>query len=277
MQNTKKKSHKFTIEKLTLSEIEPYLKLPTGKSYSEIKEQAKELSTKFSIPIEEVLKYFFSINGFPLIELSADAIPHIIKFSFNKNIDEFGLLKVNEELTGFCFTDSGGEWQYITYSLTTKDMLIIRLMKWLVDNEEHKLKAKNFLIVVKKCIKLIGNNFYSLPKNKNLDEVSKLIEINIDIEKLLYGGDGSGGDTVMRYVLASCYNELSTTRSLMNNALYMKVNYDDITMIDLSDEYERNDLSSYVSRYQNFGAMLYSLDKENKEIVKGLIDNYCGW
>jgi hypothetical protein len=50
-----------------------------------------------------------------------------------------------------------------------------------------------------------------------------------------------------------------------------------IKSIDLSDEDERNSLSRYVSRYQHFGAMCYNLDKENKEIIKELIDNYCGW
>jgi len=63
----------------------------------------------------------------------------------------------------------------------------------------------------------------------------------------------------------------------MNNALCNKVNYDDIKTVDLSDEDERDSLSRYVSRYQHFGAMLYNLDNENKEIVKELIDNYCGW
>lgn len=63
----------------------------------------------------------------------------------------------------------------------------------------------------------------------------------------------------------------------MNNALRNKVNRGGITKVDLSDECERDNLSSYASRYQHFGAMLYNLDNKNKEIVKELIDNYCGW
>ena len=277
MKNTDKKTQEFAVENLPFSDIERYLRLPTGESYVEVKEQAKHLSIECSVPYEDALKYMFRINGFPLIENSVDAIPQIIKFNLDRNINEFGLLKINGKRAGFCFTDSGGEWQYITYSLSTKKHLIERLMHWLIGSKEQKSKPEKFLAAVKKCINFIGHDFYSLPNNKDLDDISHLLDIDIDLEKLLYEGNGSGSDTSMRYALACCYNDYSTAKSLINNTLRIKVDNDDIKMIDLSNESEREGLTRYVSRYQHFGAMLYNLDNENKEIVKELLDNYCGW
>jgi len=172
MNKIEKKAQDFTVENLPFSDIESYLKLPTGKSYTEIKEQAEHLSIECSIPHEEALKYIFRANGFPSIENPADAIPQIIKFNFGINIKEFGLLKINGKLDGFCFIGSGRKWQYITYSLSTKKDLVKRLMRWLIGSQEQKTKTEKFLATVKKCINFIGHDFYSLPKNKNLDDVS---------------------------------------------------------------------------------------------------------
>jgi hypothetical protein len=277
MKNTNRKVQVFTTEKLTFSEIESYLKLPSGMNYLDAKEQATQLMSRHSIPMEEALKYTFWANGFPSIKNCADAIPEIIQFNFRIDINEFGLLKINGKRQGFCFCEPDGEWQYISCNFTSKKLLIDNLMRWLIESKEQKSKPQKFLAAVKKCIEFIGHDFYTLPENKTLDDASSLFDINIDLEKLLHGGDGSGSDTSMRYALASCYNDYSTARSLINNTLRNKVDNDDLKTIDLSDEYQREGLSSYVSLYQHFGSMLYNLDNENKEIIKELIDNYCGW
>jgi hypothetical protein len=277
MKNTKKEIENYTIENLTFSEIESYLTLPSGLSSFEMRKQAETISNEHSISIENALLYIFWGNGYPSIKNVFEAIPDIIKFNFDKDINEFGLLKINGIRQGFCFCEPDGEWQYISCNYTSKKLLIDDLIRWLIESKEQKSKPQKFLAAVKKCIKFIGHDFYTLPDNKSLDDVSNLYDININLEKLLHDGDGSGSDTSMRYALASCYNDYSTARSIMNNTLRNKVYNDDIKTVDLSDEYQREGLSSYVSRYQHFGAMLYNLDNENKEIIKELIDNYCGW
>jgi hypothetical protein len=275
MNKIEKRAQDFIVENLPFSDIESYLKLPSGKSYPEIKEQAEHLSVKFSIPTEEAVKYMFRTNGFPLIENSADAITQIIKFNFGIDIKEFGLLKINGKLDGFCFIGSGREWQYITYSLSTKKDLVERLMHWLIGSQEQKSKAEKFLATVKKCINFIGHDFYSIQNGKCLDEVLNIYEINIDIEKLLH--NGSGCNSTMRYALASCYNDYDTARSSMSMTLLKKHRSDGLKTLKVSDESARYNVYNYMNTYQSFGAMCINLDDKNKELVKELIDNYCGW
>jgi hypothetical protein len=275
MKKTDKKVQEFTTEKLTFSEMENHLKLHSGLSYIEAKELAKHLSIEQSIQIEEALRYILWANGFPSIKKCADAIPEIIKLNFGIDINGFGLLIKNGKPEGYYFSEPNGCQQLVTCSFPSKSYLIDNLMRMLNAQKEHKSKSEKFLVAVKKCIKEIGHDFYSLPKNKKLDDVINLLEIDIDLEKLLHGG--SGCNSTMRYALASCYNDYDTARSTLSMTLLNKHKRDGLKTLKVTDESSRNDVYNYMNTYQTFGSMCIHLEGKNKEIVKGLIDNYCGW
>jgi hypothetical protein len=275
MKNTDKKTQIFTREKLTIPEIEGYLILPSGLNYIAAKEQAELLSSEHSIHIEEALKYTLWANGFPLIKNCADAIAELIQLNFGINFNEFGLLIKDGKPEGYYFYEPDGYQQLVTCSLPSKNYLIESLMQMLHAQKEHKSKSEKFLVAVKKCISEIGHDFYSLPKNKILDDVTNLLEIDIDIEKLLH--NGSGCNSTMRYALASCYNDYDTARSTMSMTLLKKHRSDGLKTLKVSDESARYNVYNYMNTYQSFGAMCINLDDKNKELVKELIDNYCGW
>ena len=276
MQNTKKENKNFKIENLTFSDIEPYLTLPTGLSYLEVKKQAETISTEHSISIKKALLYILWGNGYPSIKNVADVIPELIRFNFDKDINEFGLLLENGKRIGFTYYNSDREsWLLISITTNSKLKLTKELVRHLSSNKQNKEKEVNFLKAVKSCITVIGHDFYSLPKEKTLDDVTNLLQIDIDIDKLL--NNGCGTNSTLRYALASCYNDLDTSKHMISRTLLNKHNNDGLKTLKLTDESVRNSVSEYMNRHQSFGAMCIYLDGENKKIITDLIDNYCGW
>jgi len=276
---SKNKVTKLEIVKLTLSDLEEYLSFTTGLSVSDAKNQAAIIASEHSITPEDALRSMFWANGYPLIKKTAEGIEDLVLKNLGKNINEIGILKQNGEFYGFCHYDRVSEsWQYFGYSrIETKKNLIKCLISSLIGKEQLMMRSKRFLASVKNCINAIGHDFYTLPKNMNLDEIEDIMAINIDHEALLHNGDGSGSNTIMRYALASCYNNYSTSKSVMRRALRAKFKHDEITNVDLADEYQRDSLTDYACQYQHFGAMCFNLDRSNKKIIKDLLENYCGW
>ena len=73
MKNTHKENKDFTIEHLTLSEIQSYLELPNGLSYMELTRQAITISSEHNIPLEDALLYTLWGNGYPSV-----LRPHVV-------------------------------------------------------------------------------------------------------------------------------------------------------------------------------------------------------
>lgn len=276
MKNTTKENKNFKIENLTFSDIESYLTLPTGLSYLDVKKQAKTISIEHSISIKKALLYILWGNGYPSIKNVADVIPELIRFNFDKDINEFGLLLENGKRIGFTYYNSDREsWLLISLTTNSKLKLTKELIRHLSSNKQNKEKEVHFLKAVKSCINAIGHDFYNLPKEKTLADVTNVLQIDIDIDKLL--NNGSGTNSTLRYALASCYNDLDTSKYMISRTLLNKHNNDGLKTLKLTDESVRNRVSEYMNRHQSFGAMCIYLDEENKKIITDLIDNYCGW
>ena len=105
-------------------------------------------------------------------------------------------------------------------------------------NKEYTEKEANFLKAVKSCINVIGHDFYSLPTGKILDDVTNLLQIDIDIDKLLNNGHGT--DSTLRYALASCYNDIDTSKHIISRTLLNKHNYDGLKTLKVTDESVRD-------------------------------------
>lgn len=276
MKNTHKENKDFTIEHLTLSEIQSYLGLPNGLSYLELTRQAITISNEQYIPIEDSLLYALWGNGYPSAQHPSNAVEELIRFNFGKNINEFGLLILNGKLNGYCYLDDDKEnWTLISCPTYNKKQIINMLVRHLSASTKFRSKEINFLKAVKNCINAIGHDFYDLPKKKSLDDVTNILEIDIDIAKLLSNGHGT--NSTLRYALASCYNDIATAKYLMNNTLLNKHQYDGLKTLKVSDESARNSVYEYMNKYHSFGAMCINLDDKNKKIITDLIDNYCGW
>ena len=107
---------------------------------------------------------------------------------------------------------------------------------------------------------------------KPLEQVEKLDEISLDVQKLLDIEQASSGEQVVRIALASIYNIRSTIDILQNNLLvelekagYIKILRDD---------------DGYAPKLPDtalFGAACVSLDKQTKTLLKQLMFNYAGW
>ena len=275
MKNTHKENKDFTIEHLTLSEIQSYLKLPNGLSYIELTRQAITISNEHNIPLEDALLYTLWGNGYPSVLSPHDAIAELIQFNFGRNINEFGVLLLNGKLNGYCYLDDKENWTLISCPKYDKKQIISMLARNLSARTKFKNKEINFLKAVKNCINAIGHDFYDLPKEKSLDDVTNVLEIDIDIAKLLSNGHGT--NSTLRYALASCYNDIATAKYLMNKTLLNKHQYDGLKTLKISDESARNSVYEYMNKYHSFGAMCINLDDKNKKIITDLIDNYCGW
>ena len=139
-----------------------------------------------------------------------------------------------------------------------------------------KNKPARFLKAVIDCIEFIGHDFYTTKGGISLKEVTKLADINIDIRKLLFSS-GGGGETIMRYALASLYNTHNAEVLIMQQHLKLKNNSTTQTMFDISSDDDISQLCDHVGEYRSFGAMCFNLDVQNQDIIKRLLDNYCGW
>ncbi|AFV87772.1 MULTISPECIES: hypothetical protein [Alteromonas] len=271
---------KPTRKLLKIERLEPYLKFPSGLSLKQAKQNAKALKKEQGINQSEAMKIICWGNGIIDVRDFSQAIPKLIKHTFGLEHEQFGVFGTEDELQGFWYEDNG-EIRAISVSRgwqsNTPEFLTDELANHLLSLKEEKLKEQRFLAAVKDCINSIGHKFYRTLNDIPLDDVTDKHHIRIDVDKLLFGAGGGSGQAVMEYVLASCYNTTDTASSIMQKALEIKFKRDEEKHFDISDEYDRQRLSDYVSRHRNFGSICSTLDDHNKDIVKRLIDNYHGW
>jgi len=271
---------KPTLRLLKLERLEPYLKFPSGLSLKQAKQNATALKKEQGISHSEALKIICWGNGIIDVRDFSQAIPKLIKHTFDLEHDQLGVFGTDAELQGYWFMHNDELLAYsfsIDSEANTPEILTEQLTEHLLSLKEEKLKKERFLTAVKDCIHSIGHKFYSTPNDIPLKDVTDKRHIKIDIDKLLFGAGGGSGQATMEYVLASCYNTFDTSSSIMQKAIEMKHVYDEMSVFDISDEDDRKSLAEYVSENRAFGAICSNLDKKNKDIVKRLIDNYHGW
>ena len=283
---TKRNTENLTAVLIDKPLLEPYLKFPSGLSLKQAKKNAKQLKNAQGIKQSEAMKVICWGNGIVDIKDYSQAFDKLMQATFNREHNEVGLYLDGDYVVGCWWKAENGGYQ----SLTSKRAYltnynhdeevkrnISNLVLHLTSINEGKQKPAKFLQAVKECIIMLGHDFYRVSGNKSLAEVTDLYEIDIDINKLLFEGGGSGGETLLSYALASCYNTRATAQLVMERAIEIKYINDEIKSFDISDKEERSDLCDYASEYRHFGAMCYNLDQHSKRIVKGLLDNYHGW
>lgn len=269
-------NHKYFT--LKTEHLEPYLKFPSGLSLKQAKQNAKAIKKAQSITQSEALKLICWGNGLPDVKDFEQAIPRIIHSTFGKSHDNFGIIQAEDKWVGFWYTEEDLIKSIRVSGITsTIESMTSELVKHLTTLKESPLKQRKFLSAVKKCIEFLGHNFYTTSDNIPLSKVTSIHEIYIDLDDLLFAGGGSGGETLMSYVLASCYDSRGTAKLLMERAIDIKFRNDGQAKFDISNQHDRAELAEYASEYRQFGAMCYNLDKKNKAIVKDLLDNYQGW
>lgn len=264
---------------LKTERLEPYLKFPSGLTVKQAKQNAKALKKAQDISQSEAMKIICWGNGLIDVRDFNQAIPKLIKSTFELEHNEFGVYKTGDTYHGFWYL-SDDEVKAIRIGSgrpNTVESLTERLAEHLTSLKEYRVKKVRFLQAVKDCIRSIGHQFYTTRGNIPLDEVTDLYEIDIYVEKLLFEGGGSSGQATMEYALGSCYNTNDTAREVMQKALEIKYNNDGDSQFDISDKYQRKSLTTNVSDSRQFGAMCYNLDEHNKDIIKRLLDNYHGW
>ena len=265
---------------LKVERLEPYLKFPSGLSLKQAKQNAKVLKKEQNISHSDAMKIICWGNGIIDVRDLSQAIPKLIKHTFGLEHDQFGVFGTDDELLGFWYIENedinairvSRGWQG-----NTPEFLAEELAKHLLSLKEEAFKEERFLVALKDCIRSIGHKFYRTLNDIPLDDVTDKHHIRIDVDKLLFGAGGGSGQAVMEYVLASCYNTFDTSSSIMQKALETKFKNDEETNFDISEEYDRQSLTKYVSKNRSFGAICSTLDAHNKDIVKRLIDNYHGW
>jgi hypothetical protein len=264
---------------LKTERLEPYLKFPSGLTVKQAKQNAKALKKLQDISQSEAMKIICWGNGLIDVRDFSQAIPKLIKSTFELEHNEFGVYKTDENYHGFWYM-SDDEVKVIRIGSAkpnTVESLTERLTEHLASLKEYKVKKVRFLQAVKDCIRSIGHQFYTTRNNIPLDNVIDLYEIDIDVKKLLFEGGGSSGQATMEYALGSCYNTNYTAREIMQKALEVKYSNDGDSQFDISDNHQRRELTGFTSDSRQFGAICYNLDASNKDIIKRLLDNYHGW
>ena len=272
---------------ITKELLEPFLKFPSGLSVKKAKQNAKTLGEVQKISQSEALKLICWGNGIINVIDFDQAFDELLLATFGRIHEELGFMKQNGQIVGCWWTSSEDSNYHATQSSPISDIeynhvkqsvrYLNQLIEFITKEKAQKLKTDRFLLAVKDCIELLGDSFYRTLNDIPLSEVTDLEHISIDIEQLLFEGNGSSSTKLMSYALSSCYNSRGTAKILMKNSLENKYKHDQRSKFDISNKDDRTSLSEFASEYFQFGAMCYNLDKSNKDIIKRLLDNYQGW
>lgn len=276
----------FTKSLIDPNLLKKFLIFPSGLTLEQAKQKAKTLKKAQNISQSEAMKYICWGNGLADIRDFSQAIPALIKNTFDLTIDEFGVLEFNNVVHGYWLKEKGQLEFMRTRSRAKANIseVISQLAEYLIVKRKNKNKAKNFLEAVKDCIYFLDHDFYSIKESKPIELVTSIHEIKIDLEALLFGKSESKSYMIMSTFLASCYNNNETARLLMSHSLYVtyelqkEVNSScDKCTYDIADESTRRELSVNSKSYALLGGAFLSLDKSNKNIIKRLLNNYHGW
>lgn len=276
-----------TYKAITQEQIEPYLRFPSGLSLKQAKVNAKRLKKDQDISQHEAMKCICWGNGLTQVRDFSQAFELLMESTFKRKSNQMGLAYEGDQVVGyFWYSPEDDNFQiYGSRPIPSKrynhEQKLGREIKMLVDMvtslNNAPVKEAKFLDAIKRCINKIGHHFYSTKDGVPLELVNDKHHIYIDLDALLYSTGGSGGETLLSYALASCYNTRATACSLMERALEIKYKNDERKDFDISIAEDREDLSEYYSEYRHFGAMCYNLDDNSKQIIKDLLDNYHGW
>lgn len=281
-----KKSYRTLIE---VERLEPYLKFPSGLTIKQAKQNAKALKKAQNISQTEAMKIVCWGNGLIDVKDYSQSIDKLVSNTFGRSSKSFGFIKKAEQIQGVWWyknDDDTENYESIVTSTTSlsrynedkeANHFITSLVEHLNNENEQENKQARFLQAVRDCITFLGHDFYRIYGGKSLAGIESIHDLDINVEKLLFDGSGSGGSVLMSYALASCYNTSYTARLLMQEALEIKFKNDEQGQFDISNKEDRESLASCVNDYQEFGSMCYNLDKSNKDIIKRLLDNYHGW
>jgi len=265
----------------------PYLYLPSGLSYkqakntaAEIKKTQENITGKNTLPITHAIKMMCWCNGLPNVKSPEQALDIMIKDTFDLPIENMKLLAINngKDIVGLKVTFPSGRSSKTndnTLKVESREHYIKQMVENILPLKKGKSNSK-FLNAVKNVINEIGHEFYTLPQGKSLDEIESIHDINIFTDKLLFNGSHSS-NSILRYALASCYNTKYTSKKLLERAIENYIDDKGCSEVDLTDKYIKDELSEYAIEYAHFGGMCYQGDDKVKRLVKGLLDNYCGW
>lgn len=274
------KEPRYTKSQVDPNELKDFLVFPSGLTLEQAKQNAKTLKKTQGITQSEAMVYICWGNGITDIRDYSQAVPSLIKSTFDLSIDEFGLIEAEDVIHGYWWIEEE-KLEFMTTRARSKSngSVVIRLLaERLIAKKKHKKKARNFLKAAKECISFLNHDFYSIRNNKPIEQVTDINEISIDLHTLLFGNKfSSNSKAIMSALLASFYNKNETARLLMAHSLYVTHENGKKSTYDISDKSERLELADTNHSYALLGGSFLTLDKSNKNIVKRLLDNYHGW
>ncbi|MBD1389403.1 hypothetical protein IC617_08190 [Neiella sp. HB171785] len=272
---------KFSLRVLTYTDLEPYLKLPSGLALSQAKRQAKELKKAQGMSQTEALRFICWGNGLPSIRDISQGFEDMVQATFGCPSASFGLVLNEGEIDGYVFTLNDGTQRQCRMGFTaTEDKVKAAtesLVSMLLDLKKSKGADARFLQALKDIIRFVGTDFLALPNGMTLDDVTSKHELGINLRQLLFG-DGSGGQRTMRYVIASCYNTRATQQYVAEQMILAAGEEHDLSQVAWDNEDDvYHSVTRHANQYFSFGAMCWNLDETNKRLIKQLLDNYQGW
>ncbi len=288
-EKTPVKTLAVTESQLSHSDLEKYLLLPSGISAIKAKSVAKDIiEAQGQLYPEQPLPYNFALrmvywsNGLPQIKDVSQGLDILVKENIGVELSQLKLFIREGKVVGFKgATSSGYVHEARNYNGLSREQFISSIIPFLKSGIKSDQKSKRFLLTIKQAIIFIENEcefnrrFYSLPKGKAIKDITKLAEISIDVNKLMYS---TCEDLfTLRYALASCYNTKDTIDAVLKKSVIKLKKVTGKKTLNLDYESDYLKLNNFLDLETQFCGLCFASDSKSKKLIQSLIENYCGW